>query len=112
MAFIPKSKRRPWMGEQDKPQTGRLINSGFYHTAAWRKLRRWYITLHPLCEMCNKDGKTVSADIVDHKKRINRENPFNTQGELYGEPLDPENLQSLCTHHHAVKSGRERHEKT
>ena len=34
---------------------------------AWKRIRDRHISLHPLCEQCEKDGKIVPAVEVHHK---------------------------------------------
>ena len=65
----------------------------------WGRLREEYLSAHPLCEQCLREGRVVVATTVDHIK------PF--QGR--GDPLRLcwENLQSLCEGCRAKKSGRE-----
>jgi 5-methylcytosine-specific restriction enzyme A len=97
------SPRRPWEPPRSEgKQTGRLVETDFYNSMAWRKLRDWYKKGHPLCEQCEKKGIIRQMKIVDHIKAIRQD----------GEPLDPNNLQSLCEPCHNSKSGRERHGKS
>lgn len=37
-----------------------------YSTAAWRRLRKRKLSVNPVCEPCEKRGRTVLADTVDH----------------------------------------------
>ena len=65
----------------------------------WKKLRDDYIAAHPLCEYCEKEGRTTPAREVDHII------PFNG-------PDDPSrlfwgNLQALCRRCHAIKTKAE-----
>ena len=62
-----------------------------YDTAAWRRLREHQLAQRPLCEFCLIAEDVTEATVVDHKKAH--------KGDL---TLfhDPENLQSLCKHHH------------
>jgi 5-methylcytosine-specific restriction protein A len=52
----------------------------------WQNAYGIYITLHPWCEKCLKQGKRTKAEIVDHIVPLK-------DG---GERLDPRNMQSLC----------------
>lgn len=106
MPNFPKSKKRPWVPEREA-QTGRKVINPFYHTTAWRKFRRTYIQAHPLCVDCYQLGNTRDGNVVDHIRRINPTDAYNTAFGHFGEPLDESNVQTLCTHHHAVKSGKE-----
>jgi len=100
MPVINTTKQRPWLPERlpfDKnPVIGQdSIDVSFYNSSRWRKLRKRYITQNPLCEVCQRDGVISNADVVDHIK------PSRLFDELK-ESL--ENLQSLCTRHHNIKS--------
>lgn len=79
---------------EKKPFEGRANkNREFYVSSAWRKARKRYISLHPICSAC---GRAI-ATVVDHIIPIN-------QG---GAPLDERNFQSLCASCHNKKSGHE-----
>ena len=66
----------------------------------WRKLRRQFLTEHPLCVMCEDEGRVTAAVEVDHIEKHN------------GDPVlfyDVFNLQGLCKfHHRTVKAEIER----
>ena len=53
--------------------------------ANWRRVRARYVTLHPLCEMCLKEGKLTPVEEVHHIKPV-------SQGGTNSES----NLMSLC----------------
>lgn len=36
------------------------------YNRSWKKLRELYIAQHPLCEMCQKEGKLTPVDEVHH----------------------------------------------
>lgn len=101
----------PWVKQVDYNKLqgqGRLIVSKFYHTAAWRKTRSTFIRTFPLCALCEENGITTIATVVDHIQQINPRNAFDTMNGKYGHPLDWENLQSLCEKCHNTKSAKER----
>jgi 5-methylcytosine-specific restriction protein A len=62
-----------------------------YDTARWSRLRHAQLMLQPLCEFCLITEDITSADVVDHRKA------HKGDLDLF---YDPENLQSLCKHHH------------
>ena len=107
MPIFPKSKKRSWVAE-NKPQAGRKVTNPFYHTTPWRKFRNAYIKENPLCVDCYLNDKIKPGKVVDHIKQINRVDAYNTEFGYYGDPLSESNVQTLCTHHHAIKSGKER----
>jgi 5-methylcytosine-specific restriction protein A len=69
----------------------------FYSNSAWIKLRNLKRLLTPLCEHCEKLGILTPFHTIDHIKPI-------SEG---GEPLDINNLQTLCKQCHAIKTGKE-----
>jgi 5-methylcytosine-specific restriction enzyme A len=107
MPSIPKSgSPRPWITPR-KPFEGR-VQSKFYYTAIWRRVRLAHIMEYPLCETCKKKGETTPATDVDHIIPINPENPWDYKDKPYWNPIDSVNLQSLCKSCHAKKTGAEK----
>lgn len=95
--------KRPWNKEY-----GLRPKVAFYHSSQWRKLRHAFISStstlpdgrivsNAVCVECFKEGRTTPVHTVDHIHRIR-------DG---GDPLDMNNLQSLCATHHHRKSGHE-----
>jgi 5-methylcytosine-specific restriction enzyme A len=39
-----------------------------YHRAAWERIRRLHLRMHPLCAMCEAKGITTAAEVVHHVK--------------------------------------------
>ena len=72
--------------------------AGRGYGAAWQKARRQYLEAHPLCVMCEEEGKYVKATVVDHII------PHRGDPELF---WDQSNWQPLCKHHHDMKTGNE-----
>ena len=69
----------------------------YYGNRQWKLLRDYYMALHPCCELCALEGRSVPAEHCHH--RI----PFstgNTEEEKMALLLDPSNLQPLCRMHH------------
>lgn len=62
----------------------------------WRKIRKTYITAHPLCEECKKQGKFTPAEEVHHIK------PLSDAG-----THSYENLMSLCKSCHSTITAKE-----
>jgi 5-methylcytosine-specific restriction endonuclease McrA len=69
--------------------------SQFYASTAWKWARSQQLAREPNCRICGEPARAV-----DHVIPI-------SQG---GEPLDPDNLQSLCRRHHNTKTTHEGHE--
>jgi 5-methylcytosine-specific restriction protein A len=97
---------RPWHREYHARQ-----KQPFYSSPEWRKLRQAFITStsnlpdgrtlpNSICKQCYLEGRTEPVHTVDHIQRIR-------DG---GDPLDWNNLQSLCRMHHDRKSSQEGHE--
>lgn len=84
-----------------KPKAFASTGNPFYHTPAWRKVRRYYIKMNPYCVQCEGAGQ-----VVDHINPINPVDGFDAKG--YGEPLSHHNLQTLCHKCHNTKSAKQR----
>ena len=65
------------------------------YTVTWRKYRLMYLREHPLCVMCEAEGKIVSATVVDHII------PHKGDMNLF---WDTNNHQALCKRHHDIKT--------
>lgn len=63
----------------------------------WRRARAEHLRAHPLCVMCERNGKTIVATVVDHRT------PHRGDPALF---WDPTNWQSLCQPHHDVDKQR------
>jgi len=72
----------------------------FYKSKPWRKLRQFILSREPLCRSCKKQGKYVSATVVDHIKPIR----------LGGDRMSEDNLQPLCRSCHNSKTAKESNE--
>lgn len=79
---------------------GRQSYAHLYGTR-WRKARLGFLTSHPLCAMCEADGKIEPATAVDHIK------PHKGDARLF---WDRTNWQGLCDPHH--NSTKQRQEAT
>ena len=64
----------------------------------WNKARKLFLNEHPICVMCEKEGRPSPATIVDHIQ------PHKGNYELF---WDQTNWQSLCDYHHRAKTMKE-----
>lgn len=68
-----------------------------YNTVAWQRLRQAKLSAKPICEVCERRGRTALADAVDHIVAI-------AKG---GDPFPPlDGLMSLCASCHNSKTAR------
>lgn len=107
MAYIPKrGNKRPWVAKRQMFE-GRTQNP-FYWSTIWRRKRASFVREHPLCLHCLKEGKHTPTQEIDHIKPINPANAYDTQNGRFGQPLDDNNLQPLCTSCHMKKTGKQK----
>ena len=71
-----------------------------YNTRTWKRLRLRKLAFNPVCEICERRGRAVPANGVDHIKALS------DGGEWYPR-LDQ--LMSLCHRCHALKTARYDH---
>ena len=69
-----------------------------YKTALWKRLRLAQLTKSPVCCYCEKQGRIVRANVVDHIK------PHKGDEILF---YSPSNLQSMCKQHHDSTKAKE-----
>lgn len=65
----------------------------YYQLKRWKLLRDYYMQIHPLCEICLFNGRSVPAEHCHHRVPFSQ---GNTEDERYALLLDPSNLQALC----------------
>ena len=70
--------------DQEYNRHERSHSAGKYGRA-WKRIRDRYISRHPLCEQCYKEGKAVMAEEVHHILPVSR-----------GGTHDESNLMALC----------------
>ncbi len=66
----------------------------FYQKVGWRVRRAGKLKMNPLCEECQREGRHVVGNVVDHI--IPRS--------MGGADYDWNNLQTLCYEHHNKKT--------
>lgn len=76
--------------KQDRRARGSAAERGY--DSRWRKVRAIKMATTPLCERCEKQGRTRAGDMVHHIQPLN-------EG---GARLDMDNLQTLCNPCHAA----------
>ena len=70
-----------------------------YDNQRWRKVRRMHLAEHPMCVMCERQGRVTAATVVDHIV------PHEGNADLF---WDMSNWQSLCyACHNSIKKQQE-----
>ena len=79
----------------------------------WRKTSRLYREANPICEQCLKASKEGDQSREKRAGMINLATSVDHIKPLFagGEPYDWDNLMSLCSYHHHLKTQREREQK-
>jgi len=85
----------PYRPQSPRTVDHRLSASDRGYGRRWRVARRQWLKRHPLCVLCEADGRVVAAEVVDHitPHRGNRDAFWNQ-----------ENWQSLCKQCHDRKT--------
>ncbi|MBJ7887986.1 HNH endonuclease signature motif containing protein [Bacillus licheniformis] len=68
------------------------------YDSKWRKARQGYLSKHPFCVSCMKEGRRVPATVVDHIT------PHKGDKKLF---WDSSNWQPLCAPCHSRKTAKE-----
>ena len=97
MGKIPRTDP-PYWTKGAKTKVSKVANHAkLYNSARWKAVREKQLKIQPLCEACLNNGIDKPAVQVDHIKAIS----------FGGDPLNMENLQSLCYRCHGIKSRKE-----
>lgn len=98
MPYRPKShaKRMAELRPQVRAEDNRASAAKRGYGSRWQRLRAAYLRHNPLCVMCERDGLTTAATLVDHIV------PLADGGNHHHS-----NLQSLCVPCHARKTGED-----
>lgn len=99
----PNKIKRSYLPER-KPFERIRDNSWFYNSYKWRKFTKGFKQRNPLCIFCKDEGIIKETEVVDHKFQYQK-------GELGWNlnELQDYYFNALCTHHHNVRSGKQRH---
>ena len=93
--YCPECKKRMRAPDR-RPSPGKRYGEDGYGRK-WRDQRARKLRRNPLCEICEKEGRTTLATMVDHII------PVSEGGGMY----DMDNLQSLCRLCHARKTAED-----
>ena len=74
-----------------------IEEQAFYKSYRWQKLRKYKLSIDPLCEICLRKEIVKEATMVDHIR------PIKKGGDL----MATDNLQSLCVSCHNRKKAKE-----
>lgn len=85
--------------EREKDQNKRRNEkwNHYYGNPKWKKLRDYYILLHPICEECMINGRSVPAEHVHHRVPFSF---FNLEEDRWAALLDVDNLECVCAQCH------------
>jgi len=91
MPYLKKPKKQPVISFKEEER------KKIYCTTRWRNLRKAHLLKHPLCELCEKQGKIVPAIDVHHIISFMTTNDPLKRLKL---AFDPDNLMSVCKECH------------
>ncbi|WP_027718763.1 HNH endonuclease [Desulfovirgula thermocuniculi] len=92
--YCPEHMRQYYRHQSEK--RGTAAQRGY--DSRWQRVREMYLRRHPLCELCEQEGRITPATIVHHKQPIKHG----------GHALDMENLMSVCRECHIrLHTGKE-----
>jgi len=93
MRYCPEHER---LESQRYEKYRRYPNHSMNYDESWRRTRERFLEEHPLCEMCQSEGRLIPAVLVHHKVRI-----------ADGGANEDENLMPLCEYHHSSLNAKE-----
>lgn len=98
--------------QQHISKTSNYANE-IHSSSRWRKTSRLYREANPICEQCLKASKRAGERAGERAGMINLATSVDHIKSLAdgGSAYDWNNLQSLCSFHHSLKSQAEREQK-
>lgn len=74
-----------------------------YNTMGWRRLRKYHLSQHPICEKCWKDKGVINPGTPEHPLHIHHiKSPFSSSGVNMDLLLDDSNLMTVCGECHGL----------
>lgn len=74
-----------------------------YNTMGWRRLRKYHLSQHPICEKCWNDKGVINPGTPEHPLHIHHiKSPFSSSGVNMDLLLDDSNLMTVCGECHGL----------
>lgn len=74
-----------------------------YNTMGWRRLRKYHLSQHPICEKCWNDKGIINPGTPEHPLHIHHiKSPFSSAGVDMDLLLDDNNLMTVCGECHGL----------
>lgn len=74
-----------------------------YNTMGWRRLRKYHLSQHPICEKCWADKGIINPGTPEHPLHIHHiKSPFSSAGVNMDLLLDDNNLMTVCGECHGL----------
>lgn len=74
-----------------------------YNTMGWRRLRKYHLSQHPICEKCWSDKGIINPGTPEHPLHIHHiKSPFSSAGVDMDLLLDDNNLMTVCGECHGL----------
>ena len=94
-----KADRRGRMTKEEYQEMRRKA----YNTMGWRRLRKYHLSQHPICEKCWNDKGVINPGTPEHPLHIHHiKSPFSSSGVNMDLLLDDENLMTVCGECHGL----------
>jgi 5-methylcytosine-specific restriction protein A len=100
MPYITKRRISPPSRKKEYDEHRSKKYGVYYQDIRWKKLRDYYMDLHPICEECMFEGRSVPAEECHHRIPWSW---FTDENDRRLALLDVDNLQPLCRMHHHEK---------
>lgn len=94
-----KADRRGRMTKEEYQEMRRKT----YNTMGWRRLRKYHLSQHPICEKCWADKGIINPGTPEHPLHIHHiKSPFSSSGVNMDLLLDDSNLMTVCGECHGL----------
>ena len=98
MAYISKRRISPPSDKKERVKRHNEKWNHYYGSVAWKHLRDYYKSLHPICQECMINGRSVPAEHLHHRIPFSW---FDLEEDRRAALLDIENLEPVCAECHS-----------
>lgn len=93
MPTINKGGTRRYNGKRERNDLDRKKRQRIYQNPLWKRLRDAHLREHPLCEVCELEGRVTLAEDCHHWRSFTDKK---NEMEMKTLAFDPRNIGSLC----------------
>lgn len=98
MPYISSRRISPPSNKKERVKRHNEKWNHYYGNPKWKKLRDYFMLLHPLCRECAIEGRSVPAEHAHHRVPFSW---FDLEEDRWAALLDIDNIEPICSKCHS-----------